>query len=393
MAVGFANTLVVTNAGAVYCAGNNGEGECGVSSATTPIYAFQAVPGMSSGVTQIAAANSAVCALMSDATVKCWGAGGDGKTGTGTFNLTGPDLPATVAGLTGVTQIASTGFAGHFCALKSDGTVWCWGVNYQAQLGLDPTTTPGVGDADGAPAVNVPTQVPGITGALSVAVGDGNTCVIKADHTVWCWGKNVNGELAVNPTATTTQCDVASGNPFPCTWTPVQIGTITATQVAFGDSNACAILTSGDIACWGYDSFGAMGKTTSTNTYQLTPGPTARTFTNTKSLACWGGSGPGCLAVDGDGSSWVWGENGQEELAQDPANVGDTVSNVTTDTGTGPIPVAGIPATGAAKAFTSNEACILFTDGTSWCWGDDSESGFGDQGNGNTYIPVQLSGF
>ncbi len=41
--------------------------------------------------------------------------------------------PAEIAGLGGVTAIAAG--AAHSCALRSDGSVWCWGGNQSGQLG------------------------------------------------------------------------------------------------------------------------------------------------------------------------------------------------------------------------------------------------------------------
>ena len=59
-------------------------------------------------------------------------------------------------------------------AIKSDGTVWAWGDNYQGQLG-DGTTTNR----------NTPVQVSGLTGVTAIAAGVGHTVAIKGDGTVW----------------------------------------------------------------------------------------------------------------------------------------------------------------------------------------------------------------
>ena len=60
-----------------------------------------------------------------------WGDNIYGQLGDGSY--TGRTIPATVTGLSGVTQV-SVGER-FSCALKNDGTVWCWGANYVGQLG------------------------------------------------------------------------------------------------------------------------------------------------------------------------------------------------------------------------------------------------------------------
>ncbi|EWM14435.1 hypothetical protein [Kutzneria sp. 744] len=76
-------------------------------------------------------------ALLADGTVRAWGMNGDGQLGNGTLcqgGSCGPVTdPVTVAGLTGVTSLASGVTAGY--ALKSDGTVWAWGGGQDGELG------------------------------------------------------------------------------------------------------------------------------------------------------------------------------------------------------------------------------------------------------------------
>ena len=86
--------------------------------------------------TQIAAGFYHSCALLADATVKCWGGNGLGQLGNGTN--TGSNTAVAVTGVTGVTAIAA-GLA-HSCALLADTTVECWGYNQYGQLGNGPNT-------------------------------------------------------------------------------------------------------------------------------------------------------------------------------------------------------------------------------------------------------------
>jgi alpha-tubulin suppressor-like RCC1 family protein len=84
--------------------------------------------------------------------------------------------------MTGVTKLT----AGYdsVCALKSDGTVWCWGSNYFGQVG------------DGSyEQQSVPVQLSGLTGVLDISSGGGHACAVKSDMTVACWGYNGDGQL------------------------------------------------------------------------------------------------------------------------------------------------------------------------------------------------------
>jgi alpha-tubulin suppressor-like RCC1 family protein len=74
--------------------------------------------------------------------------------------------------------------ANHTCAIKSDGTAWCWGNNEYGQLGNGDTKKR-----------TVPVQVIGLDGAEQITCGDKFSCAMKTDGTAWCWGNNKHGQL------------------------------------------------------------------------------------------------------------------------------------------------------------------------------------------------------
>jgi hypothetical protein len=89
-----------------------------------------------------------------------------------------PDMVTYVVTLsTGVVSKPAISFG---CALRSDGTVWAWGINANGELGNNSTENS-----------SVPVQVPGLTGATAIADG----YAVKADGSVWAWGYGPFGQL------------------------------------------------------------------------------------------------------------------------------------------------------------------------------------------------------
>ena len=97
--------------------------------------------------------------------------------------------PITVAGLQGVTAVAC---GGYFSCGLSGGAAYCWGSNYSARLGGGKTY-----NELGATAT--PVAVAGVTTAVSLAAGPMNGCVALASGSVQCWGLNNNGQMGTLP--------------------------------------------------------------------------------------------------------------------------------------------------------------------------------------------------
>jgi hypothetical protein len=68
----------------------------------------------------------------------------------------------------------------HACALRSDGTVACWGDNSIGQLGL--------GDGVQVPSATVPGQVPGLDHVAWLGGTGGATCAALESGKLMCWG-------------------------------------------------------------------------------------------------------------------------------------------------------------------------------------------------------------
>jgi len=82
--------------------------------------------------------------------------------------------------------------AEHTCAVRTDGSVWCWGRNDSGQLGDGTTTDRGK-----------PVRVPGLAAATTVSAGSAHSCAVLVDGRVACWGSNSHAQLGSLDTTST----------------------------------------------------------------------------------------------------------------------------------------------------------------------------------------------
>jgi alpha-tubulin suppressor-like RCC1 family protein len=179
------HSVALTSDGGIWVWGDHGAGDQG-----NGVYSNSAIPLRLRGfsdIVAIAAAYQLTIALKHDGTVWTIGYGAAGGLGNGaTVNTS--TTPVMVKGLTGVKAIAG-GYM-HACALKGDGTVWCWGYNHDHQLGDTRLAT----DAS-----NVPVRAGTLAQVAAIAAANNHSAAVTADGTVWTWGQNNGGALGADP--------------------------------------------------------------------------------------------------------------------------------------------------------------------------------------------------
>jgi alpha-tubulin suppressor-like RCC1 family protein len=152
------------------------------------------VPGISNAVA-VAAGDNFSLALLADGTVMSWGEGTDGQLGAGgdANAATAPSgpTPLQVLGLTGVIAIAAGDQ--HALALKSDGTIWSWGLNVYGQLGYEFAGATG----NAGPVDNIST-------AVQIACGKTHSMALLSNGTIWGWGQNQWAQLGIAPVESTS---------------------------------------------------------------------------------------------------------------------------------------------------------------------------------------------
>jgi alpha-tubulin suppressor-like RCC1 family protein len=170
-------------------------------------------------------------------------------------------------------------------ALKTDGTMWLWGLNSYGGLG------------DGtALKRSSPVQIGALTSWSSIAAGGNHSAAIKTDGTLWTWGKNIFGQLGDNTVINRSS--------------PVQIGSLTTwAQIAGGGNHSAAIKTDGTLWTFGYSTYtGQLGD----NTVLRRSSPV-----QVGALTTWSKVALGyehSMALKTDGTMWAWGNNGQGQL-------------------------------------------------------------------------------
>jgi alpha-tubulin suppressor-like RCC1 family protein/type II secretory pathway pseudopilin PulG len=127
--------------GEIYCWGD--KYACGMNdSSTGNQYTPRAVDGGFTDWEKVVAGHDIFCGIRSGR-IYCWGYNQEGEVGTTSVSVGGYALVPTEidGGYTDWVDITD-GQAQHFCALRSGGTMYCWGQNDQYQLGLGHNTTP-----------------------------------------------------------------------------------------------------------------------------------------------------------------------------------------------------------------------------------------------------------
>ena len=232
------HTAAIRSDGSLWCWGNNTFGECGQGN-----YSNRLVPTetyiQGADWRDVGACNGWTLGLKTNGSLYAWGLNNVGQLGVAT-TTTMRYMPTEI--LTGTRDwkaIATTmmGYNSHGAAIKTDGTLWCWGDGTYGQLGnnsLAHQSSPVQTTAGG-------------TDWKQVSCGQIHTGAIKTDGTLWCWGYNVEGACGNNSTTSAV--------------TPVQ--TITGgtgwKQVSCGYRNSYAVKTDGTLWGWGSNSWGQVG--------------------------------------------------------------------------------------------------------------------------------------
>lgn len=332
--------------GRLSCWGADEQGQLGVGDTTdhpspTPIEGDDWV--------EVAAGERHACARRAAGSLWCWGDNDQGQLGIGPSAAV--SLPEFVSTSAPVVQLGS--LYSHTCAVDQTGALLCWGANEEGQLAQD----------DPFPAEGVDRDTPVRVGADSDWVlahaGQGHTCGIRAPGTLWCWGRNVDGELGIG-----------EGTPGQIR-SPWQVGAAADwIDVRGGQGSTCGLRAPGALYCWGENAWGETGL----GDTDLRREP-ARVGAAADWLVVVLDTFHAC-GVRSDGALYCWGRNvegqlglGDHEPRLEPARVGDGADWVSVATG-------------------RFHTCALRADGSVWCTGQNNR---GQLGLGDTVDRTELT--
>lgn len=315
------------------------------------VLVFAACTKKQTGWKTITAGANHTCGIKAaDNTLYCWGWNHYGQLGDGR-NLPRP-TPAKIGAETDSWLEVKIGF-NHTCAIKaSDNKLYCWGYNRFGQLG------------DGT-LVNrsIPTKI-GDDTWVGITAGYAHACGIKADKKLYCWGDNSSGQLGDGTNAKSN--------------VPTKVGSDTDSwiKIAAGDEHTCGIKADNSLYCWGDNSFGELGDSTTAN--KKVPAKAGAEADRWIAVEVGGESGYSyTCGIKTDGKLYCWGSNNNGKLGDGtagnrlvPTQIGDDKWLEIT---TGLVHTCGIKA-----------------DKKLYCWGENS---YGQLGDGTTVkkdVPAKI---
>ncbi len=244
--------------GAVKCWGQNDRGQvsvattqkCGLLDCTSQPFTSEALRDAA----RVVLGGRFGCALMADASSRCWGENSFGELGRGTSDADAHLEPQRVP----LNRAVGIWLGSHHgCAITNAGVTLCWGLGDDGQLGLDPSGlgrcavpdelagAAGVPNAADAACALEPVVVPSFEGAVQLALGDAHTCARFDDGRVVCVGRGSSGQLG-------------AGQPSASAFAAVEALGEGASDLATGSRHTCAV-TAGRVRCWGDNAAGQLG--------------------------------------------------------------------------------------------------------------------------------------
>ena len=335
--------------GNAWICGDGSYGGIGDNTATGESSPVQTI-AFGSNWKQVSADNNwHVTGVKTDGTLWTWGFNGRGQLGDNSITNRSSPVQTVTRGTNWVQVSQGYSFSG---AIKTDGTLWLWGSNYNGELG-DNTVA-----LKSSP---VQTIARG-NNWKQVSCGTGTCFAIKTDGTLWCWGSGTYGNLGTNDTLVYSS--------------PVQ-------TVAYGTSwkqvscnlyQSAAVKTDGTLWIWGYNYYGNLGDNTQVD--KSSPIQTVAGGTNWKQVSC---GNYHTAAVKTDGTLWSWGDNYYGELGE----------NITYTKYSSPVQTIAYGTNWKQVSCGQYFTTAVKTDGTLWTWGLNTYGNLGTNDTTSYSSPVQ----
>lgn len=290
---------------------------------------------------------SASCVLLLGGQIKCWGSNHDGLLGQDDA-ISSSAEPLTIPGIDDASEVVMGQHVG--CALRSAGSIACWGTNIYGLLGNR-----------GYWKNITPLDVTGIDSARSLVRGSHHYCALLASGKVACWGRNNRGQLGTDT--------AGRSSPEPL----IVAGLGKAVAVVAENFYSCALLESGSVSCWGENDKGQLGNGSTVNS--ATP-VAVEILANVTSLAT--AENYAC-AQTVKGEVYCWGDNQYGQLG-----------NGSTDMSNMPVKVIGI-GNSVRISVGVDHSCALLESAEVQCWGANQYGQLGDGSYHSSASPVSVN--
>jgi alpha-tubulin suppressor-like RCC1 family protein len=268
-----------------------------------------------------------------------------------TLVIDNPNIPHPGVGGSGW-RIVSSGI-GLTIAIKSDGTLWSWGINGHGALGRNLPNDELI--------QNTPVQVGTENDWVKISAGDVNACAIKSDGSLWCWGWNEHSQLGDG-----TNVDKRL---------PTRIGQESVWRdISIGSNRTCGIKNDGSLWEWGELGF----ESNPALIHHEIPTQVGNDVDWVKVNV-----GQFCtMAMKANGSLWAWGDNKFGIYGNGYFNNNSLI----------PIQI-GLDHDWQDFSIRGYHTIAIKQNGTIWSWGANTngELGNGSSGNStNLNIPSQI---
>lgn len=257
--------------------------------------------------------------------------------------------------------VAATQFTGY--GLTSVGELFAWGTNLLGLLGV------GSGTA-------TPQAMPMRSGMelwRTIDAGTQHVCGIRQSGQLACWGDRTDGRIGVGAT-TGSQTS------------PLNVdGATDWAMVSAGDKHTCAIKTSGQLFCWGYNG-GAMDQSGQLGLGDFDPRDTPQRVGSASDWRTVSAGNAHTCAIKTSGELYCWGEAsswGRLGLgATDPGAAADVRSpeRLTSPALTWDSVVAG-----------QFHSCAIGSDREIYCWGLAFRGATGTGTGDTVYVPTRVA--
>lgn len=288
----------------------------------------------------------------SDGVAYSWGDNWWGQLGNNT--RTGASSPVSAVGGHSFVKIFGSVANGNYFALKADGSLWSWGRNSSGQLGDNTVVSR-----------SSPVSVYGNHSFISIAPGSDHVVALKANGEVWAWGYNGWGQLGLG--------DISDRS------TPVKINTHLFTKIAAGNAHTIALKSDGTSWGWGYNGSGQIGDNTKTNRSAPVSTVGAKVFLD---ISC--SYNTTNAITNSDGRLWSWGSNEYGQLGNNSATTGADKSS----------PISCVYNGSFVSLSAGYYNCYaLKANGEVWSWGRNDYGELGDGARTSRSSPVSMLGF